>query len=48
MFPYRVVTVDGNEMTFQVNYLAGFLLTGLLLPRLTATPGSRVLTGLPG
>jgi len=31
------------EMTFQVNYLAGFLLTGLLLPRLAATPGSRVL-----
>jgi NAD(P)-dependent dehydrogenase (short-subunit alcohol dehydrogenase family) len=31
-------------MTFQVNHLAGFLLTGLLLPRLAATPGSRVLT----
>ena len=44
MFPSRMVTVDGNEMTFQVNYLAGFLLTGLLLPRLAATPGSRVLT----
>jgi NAD(P)-dependent dehydrogenase (short-subunit alcohol dehydrogenase family) len=43
MFPGRVVTADGNEMTFQVNYLAGFLLTGLLLPRLAATPGSRVL-----
>jgi NAD(P)-dependent dehydrogenase (short-subunit alcohol dehydrogenase family) len=43
MFPGRMVTADGNEMTFQVNYLAGFLLTGLLLPRLTATPGSRVL-----
>jgi NAD(P)-dependent dehydrogenase (short-subunit alcohol dehydrogenase family) len=35
--------LDGNEMTFQVNYLAGFLLTGLLRPRLAATPGSRVL-----
>jgi NAD(P)-dependent dehydrogenase (short-subunit alcohol dehydrogenase family) len=44
MFPSRLVTVDGNEMTFQVNHLAGFLLTGLLLPRLAATPGSRVLT----
>jgi NAD(P)-dependent dehydrogenase (short-subunit alcohol dehydrogenase family) len=43
MFPGRVVTADGNEMTFQVNYLAGFLLTGLLLPRLAVTPGSRVL-----
>jgi NAD(P)-dependent dehydrogenase (short-subunit alcohol dehydrogenase family) len=30
-------------MIFQVNHLAGFLLTGLL-PRLAATPGSRVLT----
>ena len=39
MFPHRVVTADGNEMTFQVNYLAGFLLTGLLRPRLAATPG---------
>ncbi len=44
MFPSRMVTVDGNEMTFQVNHLAGFLLTGLLLPTLAATPGSRVLT----
>jgi NAD(P)-dependent dehydrogenase (short-subunit alcohol dehydrogenase family) len=43
MFPARMLTVDGNEMTFQVNHLAGFLLTGLLLPRLAATPGSRVL-----
>jgi NAD(P)-dependent dehydrogenase (short-subunit alcohol dehydrogenase family) len=44
MFPTRTVTEDGFEMTFQVNHLAGFLLTGLLLPRLTATPGSRVIT----
>src|SRR6266700_6189278 len=36
--------VDGGGLTFQVNHLAGFLLTGLLLPRLAATPGSRVLT----
>ena len=43
IFAGRMVTADGNEMTFQVNYLAGFLLTGLLLPRLAATPGSRVL-----
>jgi NAD(P)-dependent dehydrogenase (short-subunit alcohol dehydrogenase family) len=31
-------------MTFQVSHLAGVLFTGLLLPRLAATPGSRVLT----
>jgi NAD(P)-dependent dehydrogenase (short-subunit alcohol dehydrogenase family) len=44
MYPTRMTTDDGHEMTFQVNHLAGFLLTGLLLPRLAATPGSRVLT----
>ncbi|MBL7499026.1 SDR family NAD(P)-dependent oxidoreductase [Frankia sp. CN7] len=43
MFPDRRMTVDGHEMTFQVNHLAGFLLTGLLLPRLTTTPNSRVI-----
>ncbi|ONH32491.1 short-chain dehydrogenase [Pseudofrankia asymbiotica] len=42
MFPERRVTADGHEMTFQVNHLAGFLLTGLLMPRLASTPGSRV------
>ncbi|MCV7205044.1 SDR family NAD(P)-dependent oxidoreductase [Mycolicibacterium peregrinum] len=32
----RLTTVDGHEMTFQVNHLAPFLLTKLLLPRLIA------------
>ncbi|MDR1824934.1 MAG: SDR family NAD(P)-dependent oxidoreductase [Bifidobacteriaceae bacterium] len=34
MFPGPVRTVDGFERTFQVDYLAGFLLTHLLLDRL--------------
>jgi NAD(P)-dependent dehydrogenase (short-subunit alcohol dehydrogenase family) len=43
IFPRRVETVDGHELTFQVNHLAPFLLTTLLHERLAATPGSRVL-----
>jgi NAD(P)-dependent dehydrogenase (short-subunit alcohol dehydrogenase family) len=43
IFPRRVETVDGHELTFQVNHLAPFLLTVLLHPRLAATPGARVL-----
>src|SRR6202021_1593778 len=33
----RAVTVDGFEKTFQVNHLAPYLLTSLLLPTLTAS-----------
>ncbi|GGL13025.1 SDR family NAD(P)-dependent oxidoreductase [Mangrovihabitans endophyticus] len=36
MFGPRTETVDGFELTFQVNYLAPFLLTNLLLEALTA------------
>ena len=32
--PVRRLSPDGREMTFQVNYLAGFLLTTLLIARL--------------
>lgn len=37
-------TAQGYEMQFGVNHLGHFTLTGLLLPRLLAAPGSRVVT----
>jgi retinol dehydrogenase 12 len=40
----RTTTVDGFETTFAVNHLACFLLTHLLLDRLIATPGARIVT----
>jgi NAD(P)-dependent dehydrogenase (short-subunit alcohol dehydrogenase family) len=43
LFYTRKATVDGHEMSFQVNYLAPFLLTNLLLDRLAEPPnGGRV------
>jgi NAD(P)-dependent dehydrogenase (short-subunit alcohol dehydrogenase family) len=42
VFDKRTVTVDGNEATFQVNHLSGFLLTELLLDRLVASAPARV------
>jgi len=39
VFGRRSVTVDGNEKTFQVNYLAPFLLTNLLLEELESGEG---------
>src|SRR3954452_2416202 len=39
----RMESADGYELRFAVNYLAGFLLTGLLEPLLVAgAPGARV------
>jgi NAD(P)-dependent dehydrogenase (short-subunit alcohol dehydrogenase family) len=43
MFTSRHVTQDGFERTLALNHLAPFLLTNLLLPRLTAA-GGRVVT----
>ncbi|HEU0129138.1 MAG TPA: SDR family NAD(P)-dependent oxidoreductase, partial [Pseudonocardiaceae bacterium] len=40
----RHVTTDGLERTFAVNHLAPFLLTSLLLDRLTQSPQGRVVT----
>ncbi|MEU7576161.1 SDR family NAD(P)-dependent oxidoreductase [Streptomyces sp. NPDC041068] len=38
----HTVTTDGNEIAFQVNFLAHYLLTCLLEPALTSAPGGRV------
>lgn len=43
MSPYQV-TEDGFENQLATNYIGHFALTGLLLPLLTGTPGSRVVT----
>jgi NAD(P)-dependent dehydrogenase (short-subunit alcohol dehydrogenase family) len=43
LFPGPTTTEDGHSTTVQVNHLSPFLLTGLLMPRLTAAPGSRVI-----
>lgn len=40
----RTSTVDGHELTIQVNHLAPFLLTSLLLDRITAAPAGRIIT----
>jgi len=37
-------TAQGFEMQFGVNHLGHFALTGLLLPQLLRTPGSRIVT----
>jgi NAD(P)-dependent dehydrogenase (short-subunit alcohol dehydrogenase family) len=38
----RQLSADGHELRFAVNYLAGFLLTALLLPLLKASAPSRI------
>ena len=38
----RAVSADGHELRFAVNYLAGFLLTQLLLPKLRASAPARI------
>ncbi|GAA5016996.1 SDR family NAD(P)-dependent oxidoreductase [Actinopolymorpha pittospori] len=41
--PSRTVTVDGNELTFQINYLAAYLLTRRLTAQLNASGWGRVI-----
>lgn len=43
MSPFKV-TEDGFENQLATNYIGHFALTGLLLPVLTGTPGSRIIT----
>ena len=38
----KTITIDGFESQFGVNHLGHFALTGLLLPKLEATPKSRI------
>ena len=40
--PQRQTSADGYELRFAVNYLSGFLLAHLLLPRLKASAPSRI------
>jgi NAD(P)-dependent dehydrogenase (short-subunit alcohol dehydrogenase family) len=44
MVPPRTTTEDGFELQIGTNHLGHFALTGLLLPKLMATPQARVVT----
>jgi NAD(P)-dependent dehydrogenase (short-subunit alcohol dehydrogenase family) len=44
----RQLSVDGNELHFQVNYLSGYLLTRLLLPLLEAGAPARIVNVASG
>lgn len=48
IFPARELTQDGLERTFATNHLAYFVLTNLLLDRLRATPGARIVSTSSG
>jgi len=44
VFGVRETTPDGLEMTFATNHMAYFVVTNVLLDRLKATPGSRIVS----
>jgi NAD(P)-dependent dehydrogenase (short-subunit alcohol dehydrogenase family) len=44
LFSSREVTSEGLEMTFATNHMAYFVVTAVLLERLKATPGARIVS----
>lgn len=44
IFTSREVTADGLEKTFAVNHMAYFVMTNILLDRIKATPGARIVS----
>src|SRR5260370_28386673 len=44
IYSRRELSADGVELTWAVNHIAPFLLTSLLLPRLTASTPARIVT----
>jgi NAD(P)-dependent dehydrogenase (short-subunit alcohol dehydrogenase family) len=44
----RVLSADGHELHFQVNYLAGYLLTRMLLPLLVESAPARIVNVASG
>ena len=44
MFTSRLVTSDGLEKTFALNHMSYFVMTNVLLDRLKATPGARIVS----
>lgn len=44
VFLSRQTSVDGLEMTFATNHMAYFVVTNILLDRLKATPGARIVS----
>jgi NAD(P)-dependent dehydrogenase (short-subunit alcohol dehydrogenase family) len=44
LFTHRQLTGDGLERTFALNHMSYFIVTNLLLDRLRATPGARIVS----
>lgn len=48
LFNKRLQTDDGLEMTFALNHMSYFVITNLLLEKLKATPGARIVSTASG